>query len=74
MRHAGSSRLESFSDAAFALALTLPPISAGVPRSHAELRRLVHRIPSFACCSALPAWIWNLAAPAEDARRQAAAA
>jgi uncharacterized membrane protein len=58
MRPRGLSRIEGFSDAAFALALTLLLIFEGVPRSHAELMRVVHGIPSFACCFALLFWIW----------------
>ena len=52
------SRLEAFSDAAFAFALTLLVVSLDVPKSYDDLMRLVRGIPSFACCFALLVWIW----------------
>ena len=52
------SRLEAFSDAAFAFALTLLVVSLDVPKSYEELIRVMRGFPSFACCFALLVWIW----------------
>jgi uncharacterized membrane protein len=53
------SRLEAFSDASFAFALTLLVVSLDVPRSYGDLMRTMRGLPSFACCFALLVWIWH---------------
>jgi uncharacterized membrane protein len=52
------SRLEAFSDAVFAFALTLLVVSLEVPKSYVELINLMSGFPAFACCFAVLVGIW----------------
>jgi hypothetical protein len=51
-------RVEAFSDAVFAFALTLLVVSLDVPQSYTELIRLMAGFVPFACSFALLTWIW----------------
>ncbi|HEX9366264.1 MAG TPA: hypothetical protein VF921_06545, partial [Vicinamibacterales bacterium] len=54
-RHEGT-RLDPFSDAVFAFALTLPVVSREAPRSDRELMALARGFLPFACSFALRVW------------------
>ena len=51
-------RVEAFSDAVFAFALTLLVVSLDVPESYDELIRLMAGFVPFACSFALLTWLW----------------
>lgn len=57
-RGAEVSRLEGFSDAAFAFALTLLVVSLEVPKTFAQLLDVMRGFGAFAICLALLMWVW----------------
>jgi uncharacterized membrane protein len=52
-------RLENFSDAIFALAITLLLISTSPPTSFAQLKTFARELPAFGLCIALLTLIWH---------------
>jgi len=58
LRRHDLSRLEAFSDAVFAFALTLLVVSLEVPKSYDELMKMMSGFPAFACCFAVLVGIW----------------
>lgn len=58
IRGTEASRIEGFSDAVFAFALTLLVVSSAVPGNFDDLRRTIEGFPAFAVTFAVICWIW----------------
>jgi uncharacterized membrane protein len=59
MRGMATTRIETFTDAAFALALSLLVLTADVPTSYAELLEALRGIPSFVLSATLLMMFWS---------------
>lgn len=59
LRGLNMTRIETFTDAAFAFALTLLVVSMDVPRSYADLQRALAGIPAFALSFAILMVFWH---------------
>jgi uncharacterized membrane protein len=58
VRGSNVSRVEGFSDAAFAFAITLLVVSLEIPRDFDQLLDVLRGIPAFAVCFAILTWLW----------------
>lgn len=58
MRGLQMSRIETFTDAAFAFALTLLVVSLDVPETYADLKQALFRAPAFAASFAILMFFW----------------